>query len=270
VLDEAKLTKDRAETFVKRGIAARADLDAADAALKVADGRYQDSLEEVRNRQALLEQRRTELELARQALRDTSLTAPLEGVVRERLANVGQYLAVGSPVVTIVKMHPLRLRVAVPEREAQSVRTGQGVHVLVEGDETVYQGKVARVSPAIDEASRTLMVEAEVPNPRSVLRPGSFANAEIVTAAEARAILVPATALVTFAGVDKILLVKDGKVSERRVTTGRRENGRVEIIAGLTAGEPVIARPGNLVEGEAVRIVASVAGARQPAPAASK
>jgi RND family efflux transporter MFP subunit len=268
VLDEAKLTKDRAETFVQRGIAARADLDAADAALKVADGRYQDSLEEVRNRQALLEQRRSELEIARQALKDTSLTSPLDGMVRERQATAGQYLAAGSPVVTIVRMNPLRLRVAVPEREAQSVRSNQEVRVTVEGDPTVHLGRVARVSPAIDEASRSLMVEAEVPNPGSALRPGSFANAEIVMAGQEKAVLVPASALVTFAGVDKILVVKEGKVSERRVTTGRRESGRIEIVAGLAAGEPVIARPGNLVEGEPVRVVGSVAGTPGPSPAA--
>jgi RND family efflux transporter MFP subunit len=270
VMDEAKLTKDRAETFVKRGIAARADLDAAEAALKVAEGRYQDSMEEVRNRQAILEQRRTELELARQALRDTSLTSPLDGIVRERHVTVGQYLAAGSPTVTIVRMNPLRLRISVPEREAHSIRHNQTVRVIAEGNPKVYEGRIARVSPAIDEATRSLMVEAEVPNPRSELRPGSFASAEIVTAAAEPAILVPVSALVSFAGVDKILVVKDGKVSEKRVTTGRRESGRIEIITGLAAGDPVITEPGSLVEGDAVRATGSLAGTRGPAPAASR
>jgi RND family efflux transporter MFP subunit len=269
VLDEARLTRDRAATFVERGIAARADLDAAEAALQVADGRYHDSLEEVRNRQALLEQRRTELELARQALRDSSLSSPLDGIVRERHVTVGQYTAAGSAIVTIVRMHPLRLRVPVPEREAHGVRLGQQVHVTVEGSKTVHEGRVARVSPAIDETSRTLMVEAEIPNTRSELRPGSFANADIVTAASEKAVLVPASALVSFAGVDKVLVVKDGKVSERRVTTGRRENGRVEIVAGLAAGDPVIIEPGNLVDGEPVRRVGSLADA-QPTTTATR
>jgi RND family efflux transporter MFP subunit len=270
VLDEARLTKDRTETFVKRGIAARADLDAADAALKVAEGRYQDSLEEVRNRQAILDQRRSELELARQALRDTTLTSPLDGIIRERHVTVGQYLAAGSPAVTVVRMHPLRLRVSVPEREAASVRLNQTVHVTAEGNPKVYEARIARISPAIDESTRSLMVEAEVPNPRSELRPGSFASAEIVTAAAEKAILVPDSALVSFAGVDKILVVKDGKVSEKRVTTGRREGGRVEITAGLAAGDPVIVEPGSLVEGDSVRVTGNLAGARTPAPAAAR
>ncbi len=266
VLDEARLTRNRAETFVQRGIAARADLDAAEAALQVADSRHQDALEEVRNRQALLDQRRTELELARQALRDSSLTSPLNGIVRERHATVGQYVAAGSPVVTIVRVHPLRLRLAIPERDASSIRPGQAVKVTVEGDPTVYEGRIVRVSPAIDEASRTLMVEAEVPNPTGKLRPGAFANAEVVTAAQELAVLVPDSAIVTFAGVDKVLVVKDGKASERRVTLGRRAQRRVEVVSGLSPGEAVIIDPGSLVEGEAVRVADRVAGAPEPAP----
>ena len=262
LLLEAQLTRARTAEFVERGISPKAALDSADASLKVAESRYQDAIEEVRNRQAILEQRRTELELARQAVRDSSLTSPLDGMVRERHVTVGQYLAVGSPVVTIVRMHPLRLRVAVPEREAQSVRVNQTVRVTVEGDTTAYTGRVARISPAIDEASRTLMVEAEVPNRDGVLRPGSFANASIVSAQADRAVIVPTAALVTFAGVDKVLSVKDGKVVEKRVTVGRRDAERNEIIAGLAAGDPVIARPGNLVEGTPVRVAGGTAPKR--------
>jgi len=260
LLEEAKLNRDRTATFVERGIAAKATLDSAEAALKVADSRYQDAIEEVLNRQAVLEQRRTELELARQAARDAQLTSPLDGVVRERHVTVGQYLAAGSPAVTIVRMHPLRLRVAVPEREAQQIRVDQRVQVQVEGDTNAHVGRVARISPAIDEASRTLMVEAEIPNPQGVLRPGSFANAAIIASNADPAISVPSSALVTFAGVEKVLTVKDGKVVEKRVSVGRRERDRLEIVSGLAAGEQVIARPGNLVEGTPVR----VAGGRPP------
>jgi RND family efflux transporter MFP subunit len=260
MLEEARLNHERQTTFVERGIASKATLDSADAALKVADSRYQDAIEEVLNRQAVLEQRRTELELARQALRDSQLISPLDGVVRERHVTVGQYLAVGTPAVTIVRMHPLRLRMSVPEREAQQVRVDQEVQVRVEGDTAVYVGRVARVSPAIDEASRTLMVEAEVPNPKALLRPGSFASASIVSSNEDPAISIPTSALVTFAGVEKVLTVQDGKVVEKRVSVGRRERDRLEIVSGLAAGEQVIAQPGNLVEGTPVR----VAGGRTP------
>src|SRR5678815_4566856 len=101
---------------------------------KVALSRYQDAIEEIRNRQALMAQRRSELSLARQQLADTSVYAPLDGVVQEKRASVGEYLAAGAPVVNIVKMDPLRLRAEVPEREAKNVRSGQNVRVTIDGD----------------------------------------------------------------------------------------------------------------------------------------
>ncbi len=252
VLDQATLTRDRTAATARKGIVSQADLDAAEANFRVAEGRYQDAIEEVRNRLGVLRQRRIELELAKQALDDSRLSAPFAGRVRERHATPGQYLGAGAPVVTIVKVHPLRLRLSIPEREAASVRVEQTVRVRLEGDPTPYEGRVVRVSPAIEETSRTLSIEAEVANPTGVLRPGAFANAEVVTETRETAILVPATALVSFAGVDRVFVVKDGKAAERRVTTGRRDGGRVEVVKGLAAGEPVVVNPGNLVDGETV------------------
>ncbi|MGH9159673.1 MAG: efflux RND transporter periplasmic adaptor subunit [Vicinamibacteraceae bacterium] len=261
VLEEAELTRDRTQTFFDEHISSRADLDKVVAAFRVAESRYQDALEEIRNRQAILQQRRSELELARQALVDASLTAPFDGMVRERHVTVGQYLAAGAPVATVVRMHPLRLRLAVPERAAAGIRNGQEVRVTVTGDETIYRGKIARVSPAIDEDSRTLMVEAAVPNSENQLRPGSFANADIVLERTDTAIVVPASALVTFAGVDKVLTVQDGKSVEKHVRIGQRDGDRLEIVSGLDAGERVIVDPGNLVAGERVRAAGAPATA---------
>jgi multidrug efflux pump subunit AcrA (membrane-fusion protein) len=121
----------------------------------------------------------------------------------------------------VVRLHPLRLRLSVPERDAVSVRTGQAVRITVEGDPAVHPGTVARLSPAIAEQSRTLLIEAEVPNARNQLRPGAFAKAEIVIQTGDRIVTVPVSALVTFAGVDKVLTVRAGKSEELRVTTGR-------------------------------------------------
>jgi len=252
VLDQARLTRERAESFLKDGIGSQANFDDANASWRVAEGRYQDAIEEVRNRQALLTQRRTELELAKQALADSTLTAPFAGRVRERHATPGQFLGTGAPVVTIVKVNPLRLRLSIPEREASAIRMGQAVRVLLEGDPTPHAGRIARISPAIDESSRTLSIEAEVANTNGVLRPGAFANAEVVTESSEMAILVPETSLASFAGVDKVFVVTDGKAAERRITLGRRHDGQVEVLNGLTAGELVVASPGNLVAGEAV------------------
>jgi RND family efflux transporter MFP subunit len=252
-LEEARRQRDRFATFVQRGISARADLETADAQLQIAEGRYQDALEEVRNRQAVLAQRRSEVALARQQLEDTSLRSPIDGVVRERHAFAGEYRAAGTPVVTVVRQHPLRLQLAVPERAAANVRAGQVVRVTVEGDAEAYRGRVARLSPAITEGNRTLAIEAEVPNEAGRLRPGMFARADIVTD-EALSIVVPHSALVVFAGVEKLLLVKDGKVHEQRVRSGRRVGEQVEILEGVATGDIVITAPGGLADGAPVRV----------------
>ncbi len=255
LMDESRLKRDRARQLFKEQLVPQSELDAAEANFVVAESRYQDALEEVRNRQALLAQRRSELELARQQFTDSVLYAPFAGAVRERQAALGQYLAAGQPVFTLVRMHPLRLRVAVPERDAAGVRVGQEVRVTTEGDPNTYPGRVARTSPAIEETSRTLMVEAEVPNTAGALRPGSFARAEIVTSADLPVVFVPAAAIAQFAGIEKVFLVREGRAVEQRVRTGRRQAQLVEIIQGVNAGETVVIDPGTLVGGQPVTIV---------------
>ena len=254
VLDEARLTRERYEQLWERQFIARAQLDTAVSALEVAEGKYQDAFEEVRIRQGVLLQRRSELELARQQLADTVITAPIDGAVSERRTSVGEFLAAGAAVATVVKLHPLRLRIAVPERDAAGVVIGQAVVVTAEGAAGEHRGRVARISPSIVEQNRTLLVEAEVPNPSGTIRPGAFARADIVVAGGVRVVTVPAESIVTFAGVEKVLTVNKGKTAEVRVQTGRRLGDQVEIVNGLTAGQPVVQRPGNLVGGQAVTI----------------
>lgn len=252
-LDEARRQRERISTFVQRGISARADLESADAQFQIAEGRYQDALEEVRNRQAVLAQRRSELDLARQQLDDTTLRSPIDGVVRERLAFAGEYRAAGTPVFTVVRQHPLRLQLAVPERAASGLRVGQTVNVSVEGDTATYGGRIARLSPAITEGNRTLPIEAEIPNESGHLRPGTFAKAEIVIDS-AEGMVIPQSSLVVFAGVEKVLIVKDGKALERRIRTGQRIGGQIEVLEGVESGDLVVTAPGGLADGAAVRV----------------
>jgi RND family efflux transporter MFP subunit len=254
MFNEARQNHDRAVELWRRGLIARAELDTAATTFQVAEGRYQDALEEVRIRQAVLVERQSDLEIARQQLLDTALKAPMDGAVRQRHASVGEYLEEGAPVVTVVRMHPLRLQLSVPERVATGVRLGQPVHIKVEGDATVYEGKVTRLSPAISEQDRTLLLEAEVPNEHGHLRPGTFAEAEIITKAEAQAVLVPASAIIRFAGIEKVMLVEAGVSVEKRVQTGRRYGDRVEIVAGLKPADVVVVEPGSLVGGQPVTV----------------
>lgn len=251
LLEEARANLERVKQLLRQGVVSQSQMDSADSSYKVAESRYQDAFEEIRNRQALLVQRRSELDLARQQLTDTSIVAPFDGVVQERRSSVGEYLPASAPVVTIVKINPLRLRAEVPERESQKIRLDQTVHVTVEGDPSAYSGHITRLSPTIGTQNRTLLVEADVIN-NGRLRPGAFVKAEIVTDQAAKSLTVPSNAIVTFAGIEKVIVVEQNKAVEKQVTTGRRAGDRVEILSGIKSGEAVVVEPGNLQTGQAV------------------
>ena len=140
LLLEAQLTRDRTATFVERGISPKAALDSADASLqggrKPVPGRARGGAQPPGHARTTPD--RTRAGASGRARLLAHLAARWHGARAPR--HRGQYLAAGSPVVTIVRMHPLRLRVAVPEREAQAVRVNQDVQVTVEGDTTSYPG----------------------------------------------------------------------------------------------------------------------------------
>lgn len=252
-LDEARNNLERARQLVEQKLIARSDFDAANAAFLRAQTNLDDAREQIRNRQAMLRQRRSELMLAQKQREDTTIRAPLDGLVEARLVSAGEYLAVGAPIATLVRVDPLRLRVDLPERDAQSVHVGQTVRVKVDESGTSYEGHVARMAPSISEQNRTLTIEAEIKNP-GTLRPGSFARAEIVGDGQGSVLAVPTASIVTFAGIEKVVSVKDGKAVEIPITTGLRTPELTEITSELPEGTWVVLAPGNLQEGQAVEV----------------
>ena len=151
----------------------------------------------------------------------------------------------------VVKVNPLRLRAEVPERESHNIRNGQSVRVTVEGDANSYLGYIKRLSPTIGEQNRVLVVEADVAN-NGGLRPGAFVRAEIATNQSSTAVTIPGNALITFAGIDKVIIIEGGKAVEKAVTTGRRGSDWIEIKAGVNVGQIVVVDPGNLQTGQNV------------------
>lgn len=252
-LDEARRRATRAESLVRGEVGSQAELDSAQTNVRSAEGRLANAREDVETRRAQLAQRRADLALARQLLADTKIVAPFDGAAVARLVGTGDYLTAGTGVARIVRTDPLRLRLRIPERDAASVRVGQMARVEVEGDERVHEAALVRISPALSSQSRTLLVEGELANPDATLRAGSFARARIVIDAAAQALTVPVEAMSVFAGIEKVFVVTDAKVEERRVHTGRRDERRVEILEGLKVGEEVVLAPGNLQGGASVR-----------------
>lgn len=251
VLEEARATRERYSALLKDGVISKADFDQVQSQSRVAESRYQESLEEIRNRQAVATQRRAEVALARQQLADTAVVAAFDGVIQQRIASLGEFLSAGAPVAEIVRVDPLRFRAEVPEREAASIRVGQSVQLAVDGAPGEFTGRVTRLSPTIAERTRVLQMEADIPN-NGTLRAGSFARATIVTNTTSASLAIPKEALVTFAGIEKVVVVEKGKTKEKPVTTGRRTGEWIEVLSGVNAGDEVVLNPVNLRPGQAV------------------
>jgi len=251
ILEEAQARRSRYSALLAEGLVSKADFDQVQSQARVAESRFQEALEEIRNRQAVATQRRTEVALARQQLADTVIYAPFDGVVQQRIASIGEFLSAGSPVAEIVKVNPLRFRAEVPERDAATIRIGQPVELSVDGAPGTFTGRLTRLSPTITERTRVLQMEADIAN-NGALRAGSFARATIVTDAGATSLAVPREALITFAGIEKVMLVDKGTTKEKAVTTGRRSGAFVEVLSGVKAGDEVVMNPVNMKSGQPV------------------
>jgi len=191
------------------------------------------------------------------SLRNKRVRSPLGGSVVKRLVSVGEYVRPGTPLFDLVDDDPLKLRGDVPERFAQEIAVGQPVQIRVDAyPDVVFDGRLLRVSPAANAENRSISVEAEVPNPERKLKAGFFASANIVTRADDNALVVPETAVTSFAGVTKLFVVRDNVAHERHVRVGTRdEDGVVEIVEGLHPDE-VVATSGlaKLEDGMAVTV----------------
>jgi len=253
VLNEAGKNRERVLNLNKAGIAPTSELDTAEANYTVALARYDTALEEARMRVAALAERHAEYEIAKKRLEDSTIRAPFDGAIQERPASLGEYVAAGTPIVRLVKIDPLRLRLEVAERESALVHAGQVVRLMIDGNTNVYDGRITRLSPAINETNRMLLVEADIPQ-KEGLRPGLYARAEIIVNERQQGLAVPLNALVTFAGIEKVIVVKNGQTIEKNVMTGRRGPGWVEIISGLAPGENVALDPSGLRTGQRVEV----------------
>ena len=183
---------------------------------------------------------RARVALARKAHADTSVRAPFDGVVAQRLVTAGDYVTKGMKVVTVVRINPLRVQLTVPEQAISAMAPGQPVTFEVNAyPGRVFEGKVKYVSPALQADQRALTVEALVPNPDAVLKPGLFATARIEQPGRTPGVLIPAASVVTAAGTSRVYVVAGDHVDERIVTTGEPVGDLIEITKGLKAGERV-------------------------------
>jgi RND family efflux transporter MFP subunit len=254
--DDARNTFKRAEQLHGRGLMSQVDYDTADTRLKVADANYQAALDTVHALKATLQDRRAAFELARKKLDDAVIKAPVSGSVSERLVQPGEFIRENTPVATIVQMSPLKLKTAVQEKFAGVIKAGQRVEFRVEAfPSESFDGKVAYVSPAVDQATRTFPVEAIVDNANHHLKPGFFAKGTIATKVDDNVMAVSDDAVSTLAGVSTVYVVENGKARQQLIALGVRQGKLWEITDGLKGGETLASSNLNqLATGTNVRV----------------
>lgn len=240
-LMDAEQKYKRARRLFDQGIAAQADLDGAEARYKSLEAAYDSTLYQTRNLIQEVERSKAALELQRKKLRDATVRAPFTGAIKERQVNPGQYVRVNTPLLTMVKIDPIRLRIEIPERMAPWIRTGQTAQVSLEAFENrAFSGRIWRISPTVDQTKRTFVVEALIDNPKSELKPGSYARARIPTDKVEQIRLIPTRAVTYLFGSNKAYIVRNGDtIDARELRLGDRYDQDVEIVEGVQQGETV-------------------------------
>jgi HlyD family secretion protein len=236
--DDARSTFKRAEQLNGRGLMSQVDYDAAETRLKVAEANYQAAIDNVRSLKASLQDRRASFELAQKKVADAVVRAPVAGSVSERLVQPGEYIRENIPVATIVQMNPLKLKTAIQEKHAGLITAGQTIEFIVEAfPDREFTGRIAYVSPAVDQTTRTFAVEALVDNADRTLKPGFFAKGVVRTRLDNNIMAAPEDAISTLAGVSTVYVIEGGKARQQQVVLGARQEKLVEVTSGLKGDE---------------------------------
>lgn len=238
--EEAQSSLKRLESLRVQKAVSEGEFELAEAAERVAEARYASSLNGVYEKIAVIGSFEAELSLAKNQLTDATIRSPLEGFIHQRLTAPGSYISVGQSIAVVVRTSPLRFRSSVPERHAQSLSVGQQVRLQIESVSEPRMAKVTRISPMLDQQSRSLVFEAEIENEGQELRGGLFAQAEIVVDDDATGMILPESAVNEFAGAEKAWKVVDGALVEQEVLIGKRRPGQLEVLKGLQSGDVIL------------------------------
>ncbi len=173
-----------------------------------------------------------QVQMARIALRDATVTAPLSGIVAKRHVQQGEKVAFDSPLVTVVDLKEMELQAMVPAVDVPEVAIGMPVALAIDGfGERRFSGRIERINPATEAGTRAILVYVGIPNADGSLRGGMFATGRIALAADRPAPTLPQTAIRTEAGQSYIWAIEGGKLGRRIVTLGRRDDeaGTIEL-----------------------------------------
>jgi RND family efflux transporter MFP subunit len=255
-MEDARFKFDMAAKLYKTGDVSEERYIEIEKGLHAREAGYEATRDMLRTQLAAVQALRADVRFAEKRLGDATVRAPFDGQISARLVSAGQYMRENTPIVTLVKSWPLRLRADIPEFAATEVRTGG---TLVFTTDAVpgaqFHARVTELNPTLDAHSRSLSVEARLAERDERLRPGMFVQVQLALAGDNAAVVVPKEALYQLAGLTKVFTVKSGRVAENKVTPGVEVEGWIEIPGGaIHAGDQVaVSKLPVLIDGLSVR-----------------
>ena len=228
--EQAARDLDRIRTLAEKQVASKPELESAESRARVAEASVRE---------------------ARAMLGYSNVTAPFDGVISRRLAEVGDLAAPGKPLLEIEDRGELRFEADVPEALIGMVNAGDKIEVSIPTLKKTFPATIGEVSPTADAASRTFLVKLDLPASPD-LRAGQFGRAA-VPVGEAKSLRIPAAALVKRGQMEIVFVIDSGKARLRLVRTGKTFPDGVEILSGLSEGDAVIlTNPAALVDGQSL------------------
>jgi len=199
------------------------------------------SEQQLQSDETAVQQAEAQLRQAQVNLQYTVIRAPFTGAVGMRLVSLGAYLKDGDAIVRIRQMDPLYLDFELPQQAIGRIMAGQRANFAVPGLAGDFEGTVTTIDPALDANSRNIHVQATVPNPKLVLKPGMFTHVRLVVGTKPKTLFVPTQAIVPEGDVRYVWVVApEDKAEQRRVEVGVYRDDWVEIISGLKPADRVI------------------------------
>lgn len=253
-LANSKSDLERFQALFDQGLIPKREYQAQQTSSQVFESQLQLALAQVRQAQAEL----NELKIQQQ---QTRIASPMTGWVARRHVDVGALVNPSTPILTLVNLATMVTVASVPEREVGKLRVGMAAAVELDafGDRT-FTGRIARMSPVLDAATRSAMVEIEIPNPDGQLKAEMFARVKLGTMSTREAILIPRAALVYRGAQPGVYVVQDDQPQFRAIEAGVTEGEHVEALTNLQPGTKIVATGASMLsEGDRIRVLKSAA-----------
>ena len=268
VVEAAQRLVESRQKLLTEGVIARKQVDEAQVALAQARVQLQTAEEHLKKLESIGTEGETKVAAAQveaakgryqsseAQLSYSQIHSPISGVIADRPLYAGEMANAGTPLLTIVDVSRVVVRANVPMDQAAYVKVGASATITTSSGST--PGKVTVVSPAADAGSTTVQVWVQAENPGEQLKPGTSAHVAVTAATLRDAIVVPVAALLgsSEGGLRVMTVASDSVAHARQIRTGVRNEGKVQVMEGLTAGEQVVVEGGvGLQDGAKVQIV---------------